>query len=173
MVIWIIGVSGSGKTTLATEVVGIVRNTLRNVVLLDGDAVRAALSSELAHTIEDRKANALRISHLSGFLEAQGIHVVASVASAFEETREWNRRHFREYYEVFIETPLESLIARDPKGLYEKALAGLTFLPGINQPFEKPEKPSEIIQNNGELAAFLSNAGRLASLITERDTLGI
>lgn len=166
MVIWIVGRSGCGKTTLAEGVLSLVREKLSNVVLLDGDAVRAIFANDLGYEIDDRKKNAGRLSQLSRFLEHQGIHVIAAVASAFEETREWNRANLTAYHEVLIECPFEQLVARDPKGLYKRALSGEIFLPGVNQPYEPPQCPDEVIVNSDSRDSLLTHAARLADLIT-------
>ena len=55
MVVWLIGLSGSGKTTLATEVVELIRQRGRKVILLDGDKVRDLFGNDLGHNLEDRK----------------------------------------------------------------------------------------------------------------------
>jgi len=46
-----------------------------------------------------------------------------------------------EFLEIFVDTPLEECIARDPKGLYRRALAGeIKNFTGVDQPYEIPEK---------------------------------
>ena len=46
-----------------------------------------------------------------------------------------------EFIEVFVDTPLEVCEARDPKGLYRKARAGLIRnFTGIDSSYEPPEK---------------------------------
>ena len=45
-----------------------------------------------------------------------------------------------EFIEVFVDTPLEQCIARDPKGLYKRALAGeIKNFTGVDSPYEAPE----------------------------------
>ena len=71
MVVWLIGLSGSGKTTLATEVVEVIRQRGRKVILLDGDKVRDLFGNDLGHNLEDRKRNAKRIIDLCTFFDNQ------------------------------------------------------------------------------------------------------
>jgi bifunctional enzyme CysN/CysC len=48
----------------------------------------------------------------------------------------------REYFEIFVDVPLEECIKRDPKGLYAKAVRGdIPNFTGINSPYEVPENP--------------------------------
>ena len=51
-------------------------------------------------------------------LDEQGIDVVCSILSMFEESREWNRENFSKYYEIYIKTNMNTLKLRDQKGLY-------------------------------------------------------
>jgi bifunctional enzyme CysN/CysC len=47
-----------------------------------------------------------------------------------------------EFVEIFLDTPIEVCIARDPKGLYQKALAGeIQNFTGVDQAYEPPEAP--------------------------------
>jgi len=165
MVVWIIGLSGAGKSALAEKVVALVRQRIPNVALLDGDLVREALGHDLGHTAQDRKKNADRLCGLGKLLDDQGIHVVCAVLSLFPESREWNRKHLKNYYEVYVKTPLDSLARRDAKGLYQKALAGEIELPGVNMDFPEPERPDLAIHNDGSLEDLLGHAVELAERI--------
>ncbi|WP_461209863.1 adenylyl-sulfate kinase [Desulfocurvus sp. DL9XJH121] len=164
MIIWIIGLSGAGKTTLAQETVALARRRLANVALVDGDVLREVWGGDLGHTMEDRKRNADRLCRLCRYLESQGIHAVCAVLSLFEESRVWNRDNLGQYYEVYVRTPLNELKARDPKGLYARALAGEIDLPGVSLPFAEPENSDLVIENTADRAALLAHASRLAVL---------
>jgi len=166
LVIWIIGLSASGKSTLADETVRLMREKVDNVVLLDGDGVREAFGDDLSHTLEGRKKNADRLCRMSRFLSGQGLNVVCAVLSIFDESRKWNRDNIDNYYEVFIDVPLDILIERDPKGLYAKALRGeITEFPGIDLEFPVPKSPDLVINNNGDKDALLKYASQLAERV--------
>ena len=142
MVIWIIGLSGAGKTTLANKVVKDLRDSKISTVLIDGDVIRDTFDNDLGHSIADRKTNADRISKLCQFLDNQNLNVICSILSLFPESREWNRKNINNYFEVFIDTPLEVAEERDEKGLYAKARKGeLKNFTGIDSPYEPPETP--------------------------------
>ncbi len=165
MVIWIIGLSGAGKSSLANEIICLARQHVPNVVLLDGDQVRMALGNDLGHSFEDRKRNADRLCLLGKFLNDQGIHVVCAVLSLFPESRDWNRQHIKDYYEVFIDTPVELPASRDAKGLYKKAFAGEIELPGVNMNFPKPKSSDLVIKNTNSLEQLLQHAPDIAARI--------
>ena len=154
MVIWIIGLSGTGKTTLARE----IQNCSSNMVLIDGDIIREVFGNDIGYSIEDRKKNAYRISRLCQFLEKQGVDVVCSILSIFSDNRLWNRKNISNYFEVFIDTPINILIKRDSKGLYGKYLSGqIANVAGMDLEFEKPDS-DYVILNNSSKNDLLSHA---------------
>lgn len=142
MVIWLIGLSGSGKTTLGTEIVRQWKATELNTLLIDGDEVRRIFGQdkqEADYSIAGRRANAERICELCGWLDAQAHNVVCSVLSIFPDLRAHSRTRFRHYFEVFLNPPLRTLVERDTKGLYRKALSGeLKQVVGMDIPFPPP-----------------------------------
>ena len=170
MVVWIIGLSGTGKSTLAVEVVRLVRDRQPNVVLVDGDAIRTVFGDDLGHTLEDRRRNAERICRLCQFFDEQGIHVVCAILSLFPETREWNRRHLDHYYEVFVDTPIDELIARDPKGLYARFQRGETRdVAGMDLEFPRPDSADLVIANTGSREQLLAHARQIAEQVSGLD----
>jgi bifunctional enzyme CysN/CysC len=69
-----------------------------------------------------------------------GLIVLCSFISPFKAERQMVRElvEENEFVEVFVDTP----IARDPKGLYRRALAGeIKNFTGVDQPYEVPECP--------------------------------
>ena len=140
------GLSGAGKSTLANALVAMLRQSGdRRVTLLDGDVVRKHLSSELGFSREHRELNLRRI----GFVAAEitrngGIAVCAPIApyaSARRELRE-TIEAAGGFVEVHVSTPVEICEARDRKGLYARARAGLIKkFTGIDDPYEVPANP--------------------------------
>lgn len=166
MVVWIIGLSGAGKTTLAREVVAKIRSSKTNVVLIDGDMIREVFGNDLGHTLEDRRQNADRICELCRFLDNQGIHVVCAILSLFPESRLWNRENIKNYYEVYIESPIDQLQKRDYKGLYRKFSEGkINNVAGMDIKFISPSNPDLIIKNNGSIDNLLTHANFLSHLL--------
>lgn len=146
MIIWIIGMSSSGKTTLSSSLFKQLKESCRHLVLLDGDVLRQVFGNDTDHTIDGRRKNAERISKLCKFLDTQGIHVIAAVLSIFPEWQEWNRKNFENYFEVFLDIPLETLKKRDEKSLYKDAEAGLVDnVVGIDIPFPHPVSSDLVI----------------------------
>lgn len=120
MVIWVVGLSGTGKTTFSQEVVRKTKPEIPNLVWIDGDVARAVFGNDLDHSLEGRKKNADRICRLCQYLDRQGIHVICSILSIFQSSRDWNRENYSKYFEIFIDTPWKSLSGATPRGCTKK-----------------------------------------------------
>ena len=172
MVIWIIGLSGTGKTTLATQVVERIRKMNHKVVLLDGDLIRNLFENDVDHTIEGRRRNANRLSVITKFLADQDIHVVAAVLSIFPEWRRWNRENITNYSEVYLKASMQTLLRRDIKDLYAKALRGeINDVVGVDIPFPEPENPDLVIENDVDLLDLKKLTDKIMSLETVQEAL--
>lgn len=166
MVIWLIGLSGAGKTTLANKIVADANAKAINTVLLDGDVVREVFGNDLGYTMEDRLVNAQRICRLGKFLDGQGINVVCAILSIFPETREWNRENIENYYEVFIDTPINILVDRDSKGIYGKFKRGeMSNVAGMDLKFPSPNQADLVINNSGSEADLLSHSTSIIEVL--------
>lgn len=149
MVTWFIGLSRSGKSTLSKILYDKLKLKVKNMILIDGDAIRNIFGNDLGHTIEDRRENARRISQLTKFLADQNIHVIAAVLSIFPEWQKWNRENIKNYSEIYLKVPIEVLEQRDKNGLYSKAKKGeIKNVVGIDIPFPEPLNPDLIINND-------------------------
>lgn len=145
--IWITGLAGSGKTTLAKEVYMQLKKMYPNVVIIDGDHLREIFGGTTGYSTEERLENARRLSRLCHFLVSENIHVVCATMSLYKEIQEWNKKHIPEYFEIFLDIPMSSLIKRDKKGLYSAALKGeMENVVGVNQSWDKPESPFMVVQ---------------------------
>jgi bifunctional enzyme CysN/CysC len=62
------------------------------------------------------------------------------------------------FLEIFVDAPLETAIARDPKGLDKRALAGeIKNFTGVDQAYEAPEAPELILNSAGESPEALAD----------------
>jgi len=155
VVIWITGLSGSGKSTIGNLLLEKWRGTGAQVLLIDGDDVRHLFDHEKGaepYTIEQRHLNAERIFKLCKLADDQSMNVACCALSLFEDIQKRCREEFSEYFEVFIDTPWQHLLERDPKGLYAKAEKGEVInAVGFDIPFDPPKNPDLIIENNQPL----------------------
>ncbi|HZD05295.1 MAG TPA: adenylyl-sulfate kinase, partial [Longimicrobiales bacterium] len=124
----------------------------RSVTLLDGDLVRRHLSSELGFSKEHRDLNILRIGFVAAEItKAGGIALCAPIAP-YDDVRKRNAEligRYGGYILVHMATPLEVCEARDRKGLYAKARAGIIEdFTGISDPYEEPEDADVVIDSS-------------------------
>ena len=144
VVLWFTGLSGSGKSTIANLVEKSLAADGKHTYLLDGDNVRHGLNKDLGFTDADRVENIRRVGEAARLFVDAGLIVLVSFISPFRSERRMARDLVgeSEFIEVFVDTPLEVCMARDPKGLYEKAKSGaIKNFTGIDSPYEAPEKP--------------------------------
>ncbi|HEY2836257.1 MAG TPA: adenylyl-sulfate kinase, partial [Rhizomicrobium sp.] len=140
--LWFTGLSGSGKSTIANLVEKALTAEGRHTYLLDGDNVRHGLNRDLGFTDVDRVENIRRVGEAARLFLDAGLIVLVSFISPFRSERRMARELVGadEFIEIFVDTPLEVCMARDPKGLYEKAKAGaIRNFTGIDSPYEVPE----------------------------------
>ena len=141
-VIWFTGLSGSGKSTIANALETKLYQMGIRTYTLDGDNVRHGLCNDLGFTNSDKVENIRRVAEVAKLMVDAGIVVLTAFISPFESERQMARDLFEkdEFYEVFVDTPLELAEERDPKGLYKKARAGvLQNFTGIDSHYERPK----------------------------------
>ena len=154
------GLSGAGKSTVANALmVKLLESGTRKVTLLDGDIVRKNLSSELGFSKEHRNLNILRIGFVAAEIaKAGGIAICAPIAP-YRATRRQVRDGVEAaggFVEVYISTPIEVCEARDRKGIYAKARAGLIKgFTGVDDPYEVPAR-AEVVIDTQDLSAELA-----------------
>lgn len=144
MVLWFTGLSGSGKSTIAVALERELYSRGYVAQVLDGDNIRHGINSNLGFSIEDRQENIRRIAEIAKLFMQSGIVTICSFISPTLEIRQMAREIIGEqdFFEIFVDTPLEICEQRDVKGLYQKARAGqITGFTGIDSPYEAPVNP--------------------------------
>jgi adenylylsulfate kinase len=151
-ILWFTGLSGAGKSTLATHLTPILKGKGARVEVLDGDEVRENLSKGLGFSKEDRDTNIRRIGFVANMLARNGVVSITAAISPYREIRDEIRaRSQAPFIEVFVEAPLDVVEARDTKGLYKKARAGIIKnFTGVSDPYEEPLKPEVVVHTGKE-----------------------
>ena len=153
VVIFCTGLSGSGKSTLARD----LRDALlergdRTVSLLDGDLVRRLLSAGLTFSREDRDLNIARIGYVAAEVARHGGIAICAPIAPYAAARAGVRRMVADvgdFILVHVSTPLQVCEARDRKGLYAKARAGVIgSFTGISDPYEEPDDADLVIDTS-------------------------
>jgi sulfate adenylyltransferase len=153
LVIFFTGLSGSGKSTLARA----LRDALnergdRTVSLLDGDLVRALLSAGLTFSRADRDLNIARIGFVATEIARHGGIAICAPIAPYAQARRDVRRAVQDvgdFLLIYVATPAEVCEARDRKGLYAKARAGLIdHFTGVSDPYEEPDDADLVIDTS-------------------------
>jgi bifunctional enzyme CysN/CysC len=150
-VVWFTGLSGSGKSTIANALEKKLHALGKRTYILDGDNIRQGLNKDLGFTDADRVENIRRVAEVAKLMMDAGMIVMTAFISPFRAEREMARELVGQenFFEVFVDTPLEVCEQRDSKGLYKKARNGqLPNMTGIGSPYEIPETPSFVMATN-------------------------
>jgi bifunctional enzyme CysN/CysC len=151
-VLWFTGLSGAGKSTIAKLLERELHLLGRHTYLLDGDNVRQGLNRDLGFTEADRVENIRRVGEVAKLMADAGLIVLCAFISPYRAERQMVRELMApgEFVEIFVDTPLDECIHRDPKGLYAKAQSGaIKNFTGIDSPYERPENPEFRIETTG------------------------
>ena len=148
-VIWLTGLPGAGKSTLAAAAEARLFEAGYLPSLLDGDTLRAGISADLGFSPGDRAEQVRRVAHVAGLLARAGTVCLVALVSPYRTDRARARAIVGpSFREIYVSTALEFCQARDPKGMYKRALAGqLPGFTGVSDPYEIPESPDLIIDS--------------------------
>jgi len=153
LVIWFTGLSAAGKSTLAMALERKLEKDGYLTEVLDGDKIRDGLSSNLGFSPEDRSENIRRIAEVSKLFCNCGIITISAFISPTVEIRQMARKIVgeKDFFEVYVSTPVEICEKRDNKGLYKKARQGIIKdFTGISAPYEIPLDPHIIMDTSNK-----------------------
>lgn len=170
-ILWFTGLSGAGKSTLAGRVSSALRERGARVEVLDGDEVRENLSKGLGFTKEDRDINIRRIGFVANLLARNGVIAVSAAISPYRAVRDEVRSKAQvPFVEIYVEAPIEVLEARDTKGLYKKARAGMIRnFTGISDPYEPPLNAEVVVKSAEE--SIETSANKILGYLEKRGLL--
>ena len=171
-VVWLTGLSGAGKSTVAQALQQSLHGRGCRTVLLDGDNLRHGLTRDLGFSDADRAENVRRTGEAARLFADTGVIAICALISPRQTDRDAVRARFDDgrFVEVFVEASLESCRARDPKGLYARASAGvIANFTGVAAPYETPTAPDLIVATEQLSPSLAADAVR--RLLEERGWL--
>ncbi|MFD2569035.1 adenylyl-sulfate kinase [Spirosoma soli] len=154
------GLSGAGKTTLSRRVSSQLTNLGYGVEVLDGDQYRQRLWPELTFSALDRQENIRRLGFIGQRMTHHGLVVILAAINPYEHIRAELKAMMPTSKVVFVDCDLPTLMQRDTKGLYARALLPedhadkITNLTGVNDPYERPASPDLLINTSLETEAI-------------------
>jgi len=154
MTAWLTGLSGSGKSSIADLVLAKLTASGVAAYVLDADNLRHGLNADLGFSPAARRENCRRVAEVARLFADAGIVCLVPIISPYAEDRcRARERHEQDglrFVEVFVDTPLDTCVARDAKGLYRRALDGeLTEFTGVSAPYEAPQHPDLHLRTEG------------------------
>lgn len=156
MIIQFCGLSGAGKSTLALAVEADLNSNGIEVEILDGDVYRSTLCNDLGFSKKERMENIRRMAFVAHQLSKHGVVSVICAINPYGEMRSEIAATYPHVKTIFIDCAVETLMMRDTKGLYRKAMLPdghpekINNLTGVNDPFERPDKPDLYINTGTE-----------------------
>ncbi|MEM0997337.1 MAG: adenylyl-sulfate kinase [Bacteroidota bacterium] len=144
MVFWLTGLSGAGKSTLAVQTDRRLHTAGHLTKVLDGDNIRHRINANLGFSLAERQENIRRVAEIARLFREAGVITICSFICPTIEIRAMARDIIGpDYYrEIHVSAGLATCEARDPKGLYRKARAGvIPDFTGIHSPYENPPHP--------------------------------
>ena len=151
--IWITGLPGSGKTTIAREVQNLLSG--EGLKLLQLDEVRKIITPQPKYTEEERSIVYASLAYMAKILTECGINVIVDATANRKGYRDLARQLIPNFAEIYVKCTLEICIEREstrvtkysPKGIYKRAAAKSSTVPGINVPYEEPNNPEVVIDS--------------------------
>lgn len=169
MILLFCGLSGAGKSTLAERVKNKLASDEIFVEIIDADEYRQRLFKDLGYSQEDRFENIRRLGFIANKFSSHNIITIVSAINPYDSIRQELVRKYKRVKVIHIDCAVDTLIKRDTKGLYKRALLPdghpdkLCNLTGVNDPFEVPESPdlyintnaSSVRENTNEIYSFI------------------
>ena len=163
--VWITGLPGSGKSTITAALEAQLAKRGLDVAVLESDVLRKALGSHTQYESAGRETFYRQMVFIGALLVQHGVPVIFDATANRRAFREQARREIPRYVEVYLDVPLETCMARDPKGIYRNAMQGeAANVPGLQDPYEPPESPDYVVHGENPSA----DAGRIVEKLIEK-----
>ena len=149
--VWITGLPASGKSTIAASLTAQLSARGVDVAVLESDELRKIFTPHPRYDPEERDNFYRQMVYLGVLLTQHGVPIVFDATANRRVYRDWARQHISKFVEVYVECPLATCIARDPKGIYRRTReGGVETVPGVQTEYEVPEKPEVVLPGDRE-----------------------
>ena len=153
LVVWLTGLPGSGKSAIANGFRDALAEHGFAACVIDGDALRKGLCTDLGFSEKDRQENVRRAGEIAKLMAEQGQVVAVALVSPYARDRQAVRARMQPgmFMEVFVDCPVAECRRRDPKGMYARADRGeIPQFTGVSDPYEPPTAPDLRLRTDKE-----------------------
>ena len=141
-----------------------------DVAVLESDALRPIFTPHPRYDDEERDTFYAQMVFVGALLTRHGVPVIFDATANRRRYRDQARKEIAKFLEVYVDCPLETCIARDPKGIYRAAREGAsTTVPGLQAAYEPPRNPDVVVR--GDRDAPEAAAQRIIAKLAERNYL--
>ncbi len=149
--VWVTGLPASGKSTLVTSLKAQLADRGIDVAVLESDVLRKILTLQPRYDEQERDAFYRQMVYIGTLLTQHGVPVIFDATANRRRYRDLARGEIPRFMEVYVDCPLATCIARDPKGIYRKAREGeADTVPGLQSAYEPPLQPELIVDGDRE-----------------------
>jgi adenylylsulfate kinase len=149
--VWITGLPASGKSTVVASVIAHLAVRGIDVAVLESDALRKIFTPHPRYDEEERDAFYRQMVYVGVVLTQHGVPVIFDATANRRLYRDRARQQIPKFLEVYVDCPLATCIARDPKGIYREAREGTaSAVPGLQAPYESPQEPELVVHGDRE-----------------------
>ena len=114
--------------------------------------------------------NAERMTAFVRYLSNQKINLIISANITSKKYRIWCKKNLKNFIQIYIKARIQSLIKRDYKGLYKKALnKKIKNVVGIDLPFKDPKKIDLILYNDETKNKFLKKTKEVEKFLKQNN----
>jgi adenylylsulfate kinase-like enzyme len=166
MVIWLLGISGAGKSTLGRLLKQHYDSKAVQTYILDGDIVRSFFDDDLGYSVDERRQNIKRILLAAHVLEQNGVIPIVCNISPFEDLRQFARKKFDDYIQIYLRKSIPNAQENDVKNIYRDNIKK-TPIAGIDLVFDEPLVNELVIGVDSESAD--ASLARITVLLSERN----
>ena len=147
--IWITGLPASGKSTLATAAKARLAAQGVDVAVLESDELRKVFTPNPTYDDKERELFYGQLVYVGTLLTEHGVPVIFDATANRRAYRDMARQRIPRFLEVYVDSPLETCVARDPKGIYGRAQQGAaSTVPGMQREYEPPEHPDITVRGD-------------------------
>lgn len=168
--VWITGLPASGKSTVTKALTAQLKEFGIDPAVLESDELRKILTPEPRYDEKERERFYSQMNYIGALLARHGVPVIFDATANRRVWRDAARHNIAHFLEVYVDSPIEVCMARDPKGIYRHGQGGQTStVPGLQAEYEPPVNPDVVI--DGDHEAPDSAARRIIARLNERGWL--